>query len=66
MTDRPLGKAMEVIASIGYKKIDLLERLPHLSVFPDQCDPAALKAAAEAHGLQIANLGTYPGGGPDG
>jgi len=57
---------MKVIASIGYKKIDLLEKLPHLSLFPDECDPAALKAAAEAHGLQLTNLAAYPGGGPDG
>jgi sugar phosphate isomerase/epimerase len=66
LTDRSPEKAMEVLASIGYKKIDLLEKLPHLSLFPDECDPAALKAAAEAHGLQIANLATYPGGGLDG
>lgn len=38
----------------------------HLSIFPDECDPAALKADAEAHGLQIANLATYAGGGLDG
>jgi sugar phosphate isomerase/epimerase len=53
LTDRSPEKAMEIIAAIGYKKIDLLERLPHLSLFPDECNPVALKAAAKAHGLQI-------------
>ena len=51
LMDRPPEKAMEIIAAIGYKKIDLLEKLPHLSLFPDECDVAALKSAAEAHGL---------------
>ena len=30
---------------------------------PAECDPVALKAAAQARGLQIANLGTYVGAG---
>ena len=44
----------------------MLEKVPHLSLFPDECDPAALKTAAKANGLQIANLGTYVGGGQAG
>jgi sugar phosphate isomerase/epimerase len=63
LIDRPPEKAMEIIAAAGFKKIDLLGRLPHLSLDPDECDPAVLKAAAEARGLQIANLGTYVGRG---
>ncbi|MCK4820790.1 hypothetical protein KA005_33805 [bacterium] len=59
-------KAFEIIAAAGHKKVDLLEKLPHLSLFPDECDPATIKAAAEAHSLQIANLGTYVGGGQNG
>jgi len=59
-------KAFEIIAAAGHKKVDLLEKLPHLSLFPDECDPATIKVAAEAHGLQIANLGTYVGGGQNG
>ena len=62
----PLEKAVEIIAAAGYKKVDLLEKYPHLSLFPDECDPAAVKATVEAHGLQIANLGTYVGGGQAG
>lgn len=66
LIDHPPEKAMEIIAAAGYKKVDLLERLPHLSLFPDECDPAGPKAAAEAHDLQIANLATYVGGGKHG
>ncbi len=62
----PPEKAFEIIAAAGYKKVDLLERLPHLSLLPNECDPAPIKAAAEAHGLQIANLATYVGGGQEG
>jgi sugar phosphate isomerase/epimerase len=62
----PPEKAFEIIAAAGYRKVDLLERLPHLSLLPNECDPAPLKAAAEAHGLQIANLATYVGGGQEG
>jgi sugar phosphate isomerase/epimerase len=62
----PPEKAFEIIAAAGYKKVDLLEKPPHLSLFPDDCDPAVVKAAAEAHGLQIANVGTYVGGGQAG
>ena len=66
LIDLSLEEAMKVISAIGYQKIDPLERLPHFSLFADECDPAAVKAAAEAHGLQISNLATYPGGGLDG
>lgn len=61
----PADKAFEIIAAAGYKKVDIHEKV-HLTIFPDECDPAALKAAAEACGLQIANLATYAGGGLDG
>ena len=59
----PLARAMEVIAAAGFKKIDLLGRMPHLSLDPAEYDPAAAKAMAQTHGLQIANLGTYVGAG---
>ena len=61
----PVEKAFEIIAAAGYKKVDVHEKV-HLLLFPDECDPAALKAATEANGLQIANLATYAGGGNDG
>jgi sugar phosphate isomerase/epimerase len=37
--------------------------MPHLSLNPQECDPAQIKSLAEAHGLKIANLGTYVGKG---
>jgi len=37
-----------------------------MPLLPNECDPAPIKAAAEAHGLQIANLATYIGGGQEG
>ena len=63
LIDRPAEEAMKIIAAAGFKKVDLLGRSPHLSLDPKACDPAALKAAAEAQGVQIANLGTYVGKG---
>jgi sugar phosphate isomerase/epimerase len=61
LISRPLGEAMDIIAEAGFEKIDLLGRIPHLSLDPDECDPAAVKAMADEKGLQIANLGTYVG-----
>jgi sugar phosphate isomerase/epimerase len=59
----PPEKAFEIISEAGYENVDVLEKLPHLSLHPDEFDPAVLKSAAEEHGLRIANLGTYVGGG---
>lgn len=61
----PAEKAFEIIAAAGYKKVDAHEKV-HLQIFEDLCNPGALKAAADKNGLQIANLGTYVGGGLDG
>jgi sugar phosphate isomerase/epimerase len=58
---RPLAETLDVIAAAGFRKVDLLARMPHFSLDPAECDPAALKAEASARGLQIANLGTYVG-----
>ncbi len=66
LIDHSMEKAFEIIAAAGYKKVDILERVPHLSLFPDECDPETIQAAAKAHGLQIANLATYVGGGLNG
>ena len=55
--------ALAKIAEAGFKKVDLLQRLPHLSLDPSESDPEAIKKAAEANGLEIANLGTYVGAG---
>ena len=55
--------ALAVIAEAGFAKVDLLQRPPHLSLDPNESDPEAILRAAQAHGLQIANLGTYVGAG---
>ena len=55
-------KAFEIIAAAGRKKVDVHEKV-HFLLFEDLCDPVELKATAEKHGLLIANLATYPGGG---
>jgi len=63
LRERPWQDALRVIAGAGYERVDLLGRPPHLSLNPDECDPAAVKAAADDLGLQVANLGTYVGRG---
>ena len=63
LRERPALEAMEVIAAAGFTKIDLLGRMPHLSLDPAECDPMARKIAAEKLGLRVANLGTYVGKG---
>ena len=59
----PPDKAFEIIAAAGFKNVDVLERMPHLSIHPDECDPATVKAAAEKHGLRITAVNSYVGGG---
>lgn len=54
--------AFEIIAATGYKKVDPHEKV-HFQIFEDLVDPVELKATADKHGLQIANLATYVRGG---
>lgn len=58
---QPVEEAFRIIAEAGFKKVDLLGAMPHLSLDPAEYDPAKTKAAAAARGLKIANLGTYVG-----
>jgi len=55
--------ALDIIAEAGFRKVDLLGRMPHLSLNPEECDLAEIKDAAKIRGLQVANLGTYVGKG---
>jgi len=59
----PIEKAFEILAGIGFKKVDLLEKMPHFSLFDDECDVNEIKKAAIRYGLQISFLNTYVGGG---
>ena len=63
LINRPPEEAFRLIAAAGFKKIDLLGRMPHFSLDSKECDPTQLKGTAQAHGLRIANLGTYVGKG---
>lgn len=63
--DRSADEAFAAIAVAGYTKVDVHEKV-HLSLFPEECDHERLKETAEKHGLQIAGLATYVGGGLDG
>ena len=62
----PIEKAFETLADIGFKKVDLLEKMPHFSLFDDECDVNEIKKAAAKYGLQICFLNTYVGGGAHG
>jgi sugar phosphate isomerase/epimerase len=64
--EQPPNMAFDTIRAAGYKKVDILERAPHFSLFPGEVGYEAIKAAADANGVKIANLATYPGGGADG
>ncbi|MHB0856371.1 MAG: sugar phosphate isomerase/epimerase family protein [Anaerolineae bacterium] len=59
----PPQRAMTLIAQAGFRKVDLLGRMPHLSLDPGECEPETLRKAAAAAGVRIANLGTYVGAG---
>jgi sugar phosphate isomerase/epimerase len=59
-------EAFAIIADAGFKNVDVLEKMPHFSIFPDECDPKALKAAADKHGLRITAINAYVGGGVHG
>ena len=61
LRDRPVDEAFAVIADAGFKKVDLLGRMPHFSLDPAELAPETIQAAAEKRGLRIANLGTYVG-----
>ncbi len=59
----PPDEAFRRIAGAGFKNVDVLERMPHLSIHTDECDPGVVKAAAAKHGLRITAVNSYVGGG---
>lgn len=61
LKDRALEQALPVIARAGYERIDLLGRMPHFSLDPDEQNSDRLRDLVNANGLEIANLGTYVG-----
>jgi len=59
--EQDLDYTFAVIRNAGFCNVDLWGGPPNYSNDPDECDHAALKTKAAEYGLQIANLGTYPG-----
>lgn len=61
LVDRSLDDALTVLEQAGLKNVDLMERMPHMSLDPNECNLAEVAACAAAHGIRIANLATYVG-----
>ncbi len=61
LREQAVEYALEVIADSGIKKVDLLGRMPHFSEDPSEFSLDKLQYTAQSMGLQIANLGSYPG-----
>lgn len=59
--DKDLDYAFGLFAGMGFRKVDLWGGMPNFSLDPAECDVAVLRQKAEAYGIRIANLGTYPG-----
>jgi sugar phosphate isomerase/epimerase len=53
--------ALKIMAEAGVHKVDLWGNMPHFSLVSVACSLDDLLAEAEAQGMQIANLGSYPG-----
>ena len=56
-----LDEALAVIKEAGFNKVDLLGRMPHFSIEPEELRVEEIEAAFARHGLKAANLGTYFG-----
>lgn len=61
LRERSIAETLPIISAAGYTKIDLLGRMPHFSLNPDEFNMDKLRVLAEENGLEIANLGTYVG-----
>lgn len=59
--DRDLDYTFRLMATAGFRKVDLWGGLPNYSNDPSECNVAALRNKAASYGLKIANLGTYAG-----
>jgi sugar phosphate isomerase/epimerase len=61
LREQPWRTALGVIADAGFDKVDLLGRMPHLSLDQKEWDPGEVVDFMALRGLRIANLGTYVG-----
>lgn len=62
MHDKMPEQVFEVLAAAGYKKVDLLGRLPHFDINSPSYDFPKVVESAARYGLRIANIGSYCGG----
>ena len=62
MHDQSPERLFQVLSAAGYKKVDLLGRLPHFDVTSRSYDFPQVVEAASRYGLRIANIGSYCGG----
>ena len=58
-----LREALETMRQAGVTKVDLWGNLPHFSIVSVSCNLDNLRQVAEEVGVQIANVGSYPGRG---
>jgi len=61
LRERDLDYALRIISEAGFRKADLWGRPPHFSTIPSRVKPSDIERTAARYGVQIANLGTYPG-----
>jgi|TARA_B100000959_G_scaffold190995_1_gene199665 sugar phosphate isomerase/epimerase len=61
LREQSLDHALRVIAESGFRKVDLLARMPHFSVTDPDYDLAELERLCDVHGVRIANIGAYCG-----
>ena len=61
LKETDLGYTFKVIADAGFKKVDLLARMPHFSVTDPEYSLDELRRVCETYDLQVANIGAYCG-----
>ena len=66
MVHRTWEDTCKILSEIGYKNVDIIDKPPHWSVFPDEVDHKAIKKTADNHGLKITSINGYFGGGQSG
>lgn len=63
LREKDLDYTLQVIAESGFKKVDLLGRVPHFSATDPDYSMDELSRLLEKNGLTLANIGSYCGQG---
>lgn len=61
LREEQIEVALRAVAEAGFERADVWGRMPHFSEDQFLCDWEALAELSEDVGVQVANLGTYPG-----